>query len=217
MNINKNIFEMYQKNVFLFNDESFNYLSKNILPILTREECLLELFDNESLIIKKFIYFVESRIKEELNTTIKDKENMFFSKFRNKLISYLSKLIAQELNRYNITELYLSETCIGIEGSQIIFLILKFYNKLEYIDLSYSILKDEEYEIILKALENIDNYFSVNFQGVNTSLKILKYIAKLKSNNLKLEILTDGNNHISKMTISDLNLRKIKYKKKNFK
>jgi hypothetical protein len=190
---------LYQKHIFLFNDEFSQNFHIKILPLLQNPESLNKLFENESLILKKFIFEIERQITSEIEL---ENMNSFYNKLRNGVLMFISKIIIENLNKEKITELYLNGTCIGKEGSQIVFLIIKLMKNLEYLDFSESILSDEDFSIILKAVESIDDYFTIDFEGSSMSLKTIKYITKIKADNYKLKIVTSNNitSNLSKMT-----------------
>jgi hypothetical protein len=200
---------LYQKHIFLFNDEFSNIFHMNILPLLKNPQGLLILFENESLILKKIIFNLESQLTSEIELT---NMNSFYNKLRNGILMYISKILIENLNQEKITELYLNGTCIGKEGSLIVFFIIKNMNNLEYIDFSESILTDEDFSIILNAVEFIDDYFTVNFEGCSMSLNTIKYISKIKAGNYKLKIITNDNitTNFSKMTLKTKRSKKYK-------
>ena len=214
MSKDKNLMEFYKRHLFLLNENCNKNFRSNILPLLRSEKYFSKLFENESLIIKKFIYRVEEEIKDVQIISLVEINN-FCTKIRKNILSFMAKTMNYYLTRNKIRELYFDYSKIGFEGSIIISSIIKSNQYLEYVDLSNSSFTEEDLNRILTAVYNLNEYFiSINLSGISYSSNILKFIKLIKNKDGKLSIITE-NNILSKSSkaSSDNNKRVGKYKK----
>jgi hypothetical protein len=216
----KNLLDFYRKHIFLFNEKCLKLFKMNILPYITNyyiDEGLYLLFKNESLIIKQFIYNLEEEINIDLHLVknLNHGSSTYYQKLRQNILIFISRLIAQLINKNIITELYLNESKIGSEGAQIMSNLLKFCENIKYIDFSYSTFSEEELRLILNSVEKFMDFLSIDLSCVNISLKNLKFIKIIQNLDYKKQIIIGDNclMKTSKIT-ADNNKRNCKQKKK---
>jgi hypothetical protein len=220
--------EFYKKHIFLFNKACNLLFQKTICPLVKNEHGLLSLFANESLIIKVFMYNIEEEALKDIesftikNSSYKLNMNECCLKLRKHVVEYISKLISHYFDLNNTTEIYLRDSRPGKEGCDVISLLLKHNKNIELIDLSGSIIAEEDLKVVLESVENIcDDYFTLYLEGVNLSLSSLKYIRVLKARDVKKEIYI-GNAEILAECSKGASINKkrsgkykVKFKKRN--
>lgn len=215
----QNLLDFYRKHIFLFNEKCLKLFKLDILPYIHTnyiDDGLFRMFENESLIIKQFIYNLEEEINNDLQLIkhfAKD-NSTHYEKLRQNILFFISKLISDIINKHSIKELDLKESKIGREGSKIISLLLKQCNKLEYIDFSYSLFCEDELLIILNSLEKFSDFLSFNLSGVNISLHNLKFIKIIQKLNPKIQIDIGDNSLIKMSKITAVNNKRGCNKKK---
>jgi hypothetical protein len=210
---NKNLFHFYKKHIFLFNQGCSLLLKRDIIPHIKDNIGLKHLLATRSEILRNFLSQVERLILTDSNLNITSEyEGIFLENLRKDIFVYLAKMMVRNFERLGIYALYLDKSEIGMDGVEIIALVIKFSKELNYVDFSFSKLDVGEVKHILAVMEDIDGYFSLNFEGVELSLPVLKIIAGIKKKDLMKEIYIGGNKlvNVSKAT-------KPKYKIKNFK
>jgi hypothetical protein len=218
VNKDKNLLDFYRKHIFLFNENCLTLLKRTILPYINLndfDEGLFLLLQNESLLIKQFIFSLEEEIENDLHLAKNLNSESDYLKMRQSVLVFISKLISQRIVNNSILELSLYESNIGTEGAMIVSYLIKFSKKIDTIDFSYSRLSDEDLRIILNLVDTIEGFFTMDLSGVNVSLTILKFLKIIEKDYKKKFIL--GNNQLvkkSKMT-ADKNKRfgKQKFKK----
>lgn len=217
-----NLLDFYRKHIFLFNEKCLKLFKLDILPYIHTNyiddinDGLYSMFENESLILKQFIYNLEEEINNDLQLIkhfAKDKST-HYEKLRQNILFFISKLISDVINKRSIKELDFQESKIGREGSKIISLLLKQCNKLEYLDFSYSLFSEDELLIILNSIEKLSDFLSFNLSGVNISLNNLKFIKVIQKLNPKIQIDIGDNSLIKMSKITAVNNKRGCNKKK---
>jgi hypothetical protein len=201
---NKKLFQFYKKHIFLFNNNC-SHIQRVILPYVKDVKGLKRLLEKKSVIIKTFLADVDTIILNDpyiYNGNQYDK--LFFDALRNDLLTYLAKIIEHNLGLTNVKELYLNGLDIGSEGAELIALIVKHYKGLSYLDISRSKLCETDIRLLLDAMASVDNFFSINLEGIALNLPLLKLISNIKNNDFTKEIYIDRNSkdalNISKQT-----------------
>jgi hypothetical protein len=199
VNKDKNLLDFYGKHIFLFNENCLTLLKRTILPYINLnefDEGLFFLLQNESLLIKQFIFSLEEEIENDLHLAKSLNSESNYLKMRQNVLVFISKLISQRIVRNSILELSLYESKIGIEGAMIVSYLIKFSKKIDTIDFSYSLLSDDDLRIILNLVDSIEGFFTMDLSGVDVSLTILKFMKIIEKDYKKKFIL--GNNQLVK-------------------
>jgi hypothetical protein len=225
--------EFYKRNLFLFNPNFGKSFHNNILPFIKSPEGLTHLFENESLIIKKFIYEIENEILDDydqynknFNTSINKKTsnsqndfNPHLEKIRKHILNYFSKMMNFYFNSCypTIKEISLHKSEIGIEGANILSNFLNRNKRITYLYMTCSKLKEEQLKILLSSVENFPDFFTLDLSGTIVTPNNLKYIKRILSNDIKKHIIYNNtaNSKLSKLTSNDSKrFGKLKYKLK---
>jgi hypothetical protein len=224
--------EFYKKNLFLFNPNFGKSFHNNILPFIKSSEGLTNLFKNESIIIKTFIYDIENELLEEYDQNIKscnsillkntsntqNDKNSHLEKIRIYILNYISKMMNFYFESCNLSlrEIYLPKSQIGIEGAIIISNFLRKNRKISFLYLTNNKIKEEELNIILASVENFPDFFTLDLTGTLVTHGSLKYIKKILSYDFKKHIIYNyPNSKVSKLTSNDSKrIGKLKFKLK---
>jgi hypothetical protein len=213
---NKKLFEFYKKHIFLFNKNCSHILKRAILPLVKDAPGLKRLLDKKSIIIKTFLADVDTLILNDPNIYNGSQyDKLFFDALWKDLLTYLAKIIVNNLSLTNVKELYINEIDIGSEGTELIALIVKHHKALSYLDISRSKLCETDIRLLLDAVASTDDYFSINLEGIPLTLPLLKLITNIKNTDITKEIFIDQNSkaalNISKQTRpKHVNLSKFK-------
>lgn len=159
--------------------------------------------------LKVFIYKLEEEIIKDKQRT---QSNEFYLQLRKNVYRFISKSI--ERNLPHIEELYLNDNKIGIEGAEIIALMVKHISILSYVDLSGCRIDQEGIKKILQSVKEVEGYFTLNLEEVSLPQSCLKFIniILLNDGKKKIDIGTNDETKVYKSIRIDC-IRKKKFKK----
>jgi hypothetical protein len=204
---NKKLFQFYKKHIFLFNSEISNLIQKVILPHVKDNLGLRDLVKNKSLCVKNFLRDIEKIILGDTNIYNSNRyEKIFFENLRKDFITYIARRTVKNFNK--IFELNFKKLEIGQEGAELISKIIRFSKEINYLDLSNSKITPEEMKVILGPIEKINGYFSLNLEGIELDLNVLKIITKIKNEDYQKEIYLSD---VNKKTINASKVTRPKY------
>lgn len=214
INKDKNIENFYKGNIFIFNSDCNVLFRTNIFPYIKTPEMIKILFENESLMIKRFIYNFEGVIQRD-DLFIKKKDNKFYLNLRKQIIGFISRLVKFYFDKLKIKELYFTKSKLGKEACLILSYLIKNSKFLEFIDLKLSKLESEDVLVLLNGMEKNHSYFTLDLTGVKLDLKVIKSIKGYEKTDLKKNIIIDKTELNSLSKITNENVSKKKYRDKN--
>ncbi len=218
MYFDKRLMNIYKKHIFLFNPKLKYLLETNILKIIKTN--YKKLFADESLVIKKFLSILEEEMHglSDMNNTLSNESansknsissiSSIISNNNNNnknVLLFIAKTLNQHLISKQHDELHLYESNIGDEGTFIVNYILKKNYNIGYVDFSYSKFEESNLRSILNVVELIDDFFTINLEGIDMSLKLLKLIKHMKAECNKLEVIVGENKLSNKSKASSMN------------
>ncbi len=216
----------YKKCFLILNSNCHNYYLNNIYPFLLNAETVYEFFNykNEKTFKDLFNYsFNELKSIINLKEMKIEEDNDFDKTFKQSVIRFLVSIILKNFEEEEYDSLDFSKLNPYQEAKEMILLIIRLMKNLNYLDLSDSIINDDNF--ISKLLDKIQkkDKFTLILEGIDINKNLVKKIKIINDTNLDIKIkinnIYNGQMHFygGKKMNKIKNLNKNKFKNIEFK
>ena len=216
----------YKKCFLILNSNCHNYYLNNIYPFLLNAETVYEFFNykNEKTFKDLFNYsFNELKSIINLKEMKIEEDNDFDKTFKQSVIRFLVSIILKNFEEEEYDSLDFSKFNPYQEAKEMILLIIRLMKNLNYLDLSDSIINDDNF--ISKLLDKIQKKDKVTLilEGIDINKNLVKKIKIITDTNLDIKIkinnIYNGQMHFygGKKMNKIKNLNKNKFKNIEFK
>ena len=216
----------YKKCFLILNSNCHNYYLNNIYPFLLNAETVYEFFNykNEKTFKDLFNYsFNELKSIINLKEMKIAEDNDFDKTFKQSVIRFIVSIILKNFEEEEYDSLDFSKLNPYQEAKEMILLIIRLMKNLNYLDLSYSIINDDNF--ISKLLDKIQkkDKFTLILEGIDINKNLVKKIKIINDTNLDIKIkinnIYNGQMHFygGKKMNKIKNLNKNKFKNIEFK
>ena len=226
MKSKENDLVFYKKCFVILNSNCHNYYLNNIYPFLLNAETVYEFFNykNEKTFKDLFNYsFNELKSIINLKEMKIEEDNDFDKTFKQSVIRFLVSIILKNFEEEEYDSLDFSKLNPYQEAKEMILLIIRLMKNLNYLDLSDSIINDDNF--ISKLLDKIQkkDKFTLILEGIDINKNLVKKIKIINDTNLDIKIkinnIYNGQMHFygGKKMNKIKNLNKNKFKNIEFK
>jgi hypothetical protein len=216
----------YKKCFLILNSNCHNYYLNNIYPFLLNAETVYEFFNykNEKTFKDLFNYcFNELKSIINLKEMKIEEDNDFDKTFKQSVIRFLVSIILKNFEEEEYDSLDFSKLNPYQEAKEMILLIIRLMKNLNYLDLSDSIINDDNF--ISKLLDKIQkkDKFTLILEGIDINKNLVKKIKIINDTNLDIKIkinnIYNGQLHFygGKKMNKEKNKNKKKFKNIEFK
>ena len=181
----------YKKCFLILNSNCHNYYLNNIYPFLLNAETVYEFFNykNEKTFKDLFNYsFNELKSIINLKEMKIEEDNDFDKTFKQSVIRFLVSIILKNFEEEEYDSLDFSKLNPYQEAKEMILLIIRLMKNLNYLDLSDSIINDDNF--ISKLLDKIQkkDKFTLILEGIDINKNLVKKIKIINDTNLDIKI-----------------------------
>ena len=215
----------YKKCFIILNANCHNYYLNNIYPFLLNADTVYEFFNynNEKVFNDLFNYSL-NELKNIINLgEIKINEKNFDKTFKQSIIRFLVSMIIKNFSEEDYDSLDFTKLNPYQEAKEMILLIIRLMKKINYLDLSYANINDDNF--LSKLLDKIEkrDKFSLFLEGIDINKDLVKKIKLITDTNLDIKIkinnIYNGQLHFygGKKMNKEKNKNKKKFKNIEFK
>ena len=184
--------QFYKKCFMVLNSNCYKYYKDNIYPYLLNAETLYDFLNSysEEVFNKLFNYCFNELKKIMTSNNLKFNENNLEKTFKKTLIRFLITMTIKNFEQQEYDSLNFSELVPYSDAKEMIVLLVKLMTKLNYLDLSYIKVNDNEF--LSKLIDKIESKdkFTLVLEGLNLNSDLVKKIKIItdKSFDIKIEI-----------------------------
>ena len=226
MKSKENDLVFYKKCFVILNSNCHNYYLNNIYPFLLNAESVYEFFNyNNEKTFKDLFNYSFNELKSIINLKEMkiEEDNDFDKTFKQSVIRFLVSIILKNFEEEEYDSLDFSKLNPYQEAKEMILLIIRLMKNLNYLDLSDSIINDDNF--ISKLLDKIQkkDKFTLILEGIDINKNLVKKIKIINDTNLDIKIkinnIYNGQMHFygGKKMNKIKNLNKNKFKNIEFK
>ena len=185
--------EFYQKCFIILNSKCHKYFNENVYPLLINVDTVYDFFnyDNEEK-YKNLFNFSFNEFKNIITShNIQLKKTNIEKTFKKSLLRFLVTMIIMNLDKHQYDSLYFSELIPYEEAREMIVLIVKYMDNLEYLDISKSSINDDTFFEKLIDKVALRKKFTLNLEGMILSNNTIKKAKVTMDKNLDIKIDMD--------------------------
>ena len=193
MKSKENDLVFYKKCFVILNSNCHNYYLNNIYPFLLNAESVYEFFNyNNEKTFKDLFNYSLNELKSIINLNeIKiegNKEINFDKTFKQSIMRFLVSIILKNFEEEEYDSLDFSKLNPYQEAKEMILLLIRLMKNLNYLDLSYSIINDDNF--LNKLLDKVQkkDKFLLLLEGIDINKNLVKKIKNINDTNLEIKI-----------------------------
>jgi hypothetical protein len=218
MKANNDDAHFYKKCFMVLNTKCYKYYKNNIYPYLLNADTLYDFFNfySEEVFNKLFNYCFNELKSIIISNKLKLNENNLEKTFRKTLIRFLITMTLKNFEQQEYDSLNFSELVPYSDAKEMIVLLVKLMKQLNYLDLSYIKINDNEF--LSKLIDKIESKdkFTLLLEGLSLDSDLVKKIRMItdKSFDIKIKIDKKYNGQINHLGGKKMNKSKNLNKKK---